>query len=179
MNARHPSQSTAFVFIALCAALVLVLSRWPAYQARAEDDNNQGDNNNQGEDSCGSAIVGEDDDNQGDDNAQGDENGCGMMEVEVDDENGDVVDDMDQNGNPEDDVEVDVTEPAQSGVNQGTVLTLHTAQNGSFLLKGLPKGRVTITATRVHNGATTTATRKKGVREHRTKRMRLRLRPAP
>jgi len=100
------------------------------------------------------------------------------MEVEVDDENGDVVDDMDENGNPEDDVEVDVTEPAQSGVNQGTVLTLHTAQNGSFLLKGLPKGRVTITATRIHNGATTTATRKKGVREHLTRRMRLRLRPA-
>src|SRR5262249_59062711 len=137
------------------------LSAWPASRARAQDDDDQG------EDSCGGAILAEDDDNQGDDNAQGDENGCGMMEVEIDDENGDVVDDMDENGNPEDDVEVDVTEPAQSGVNQGTMLTLHTAQNGSFLLKGLPKGRVTITATRVHNGATTTATRKKGVPQHR------------
>src|SRR5262250_1337945 len=167
MNARHPSQSTAFVFIALCAALVLVLSRWPAYQARAEDDNNQGDNNNQGEDSCGSAIVGEDDDNQGDDNAQGDENGCGMMEVEVEDDN----------GNPDDDVEVDVEDMAQSGPNQGTLVTFHSAQNGSFVLKSLPKGRVTVTATRTHNGVTTTATRKKMAREHRTKRMRLRLRP--
>src|SRR5262249_14545204 len=128
-----------------------------------------------GDDSCGSAIIMEDDDNQVDDNAQGDENGCGMAVVEGDDENGDVVDDMDENGNPEDDVEVDVTELAKSGPNQGTVVTLHSAQNGSFVLKGLPKGRATITATRVHNGTTTTATRKKGVREHRTRRLRLRL----
>src|SRR5262249_60886765 len=79
MNARRPSMSAAFTFVALCAAMVLVLSAWPTSRARAQDDNNQGDNDNQGEDSCGGAIVGEDDDNQGDDNAQGDENGCGMM----------------------------------------------------------------------------------------------------
>ena len=173
MNARRASMSAAFVFIALCAAMVLVLSAWPTSRARAQDDNDQG------EDSCGSAIVGEDDDNQGDDNAQGDENGCGMMEVEVDDENGNVVDDMDENGNPEDDVEVDVEDMAQSGTNQGTMVTFHSAQNGSFVLKSLPKGRVTVTATRTHNGVTTTATRKKMAREHRTKRMRLRLRPTP
>ena len=113
-----------------------------------------------------------------DDNAQGDENGCGMMVVEVDDENGDVVDDMDDNGNPEDDVEVDVDEMAQSGANAGTMLTFHTAQNGSFLLKGLPKGRVTITATRVHDGVTTIGGGKKSVRELRSRRMRLRLHPA-
>jgi len=164
--------AAAFLFVSLCAAMVLILSAWPTSRARAQDDNDQG------EDSCGSAIVGEDDDNQGDDNAQGDENGCGMMVVEVDDENGDVVDDMDDNGAPDDDVQVDVEDMAQSGVNQGTTLTLHTAQNGSFVLKGLPKGRVTVTATRTHNGATTTATRKKTAREHRTKRMRLHLRPA-
>ncbi len=172
MNARRPSMFAALLFVALCAAMVLALSAWPTSRARAQD------NNGQGEDSCGSAILAEDDDNQGDDNAQGDENGCGMMVVEVDDENGDVVDDMDQNGNPEDDVDVDVEEAAQSGPNQGTVVTFHTAQNGSFVLKGLPKGRVTITATRVHNGTTTSATRKKSVREHQTKRMRMRLRPA-
>ncbi len=170
MNARRVSMSAAFVFISFCAAMVLILSA--GFRARANADDNQGD------DSCGAAMVAEDDDNQGDDNAQGDENGCGMVVVEVDDQNGAAVDDMDDNGNPEDDVEVDVTETAQSGVNKGTVLTLHTAQNGSFVLKGLPKGRATITATRVHNGVTTTRTRKKGVRELRTRRLRLRLRPA-
>src|SRR5262245_53796382 len=172
MNARRPSMSTPFIFVALCAAMVLVLSAWPPSRARAQDDDGQG------EDSCGSAFLAEDDDNQGDDNAQGDEDGCGMMVVDVDDEDGDQVDDMDDNGNPDDDVDVDVEEMAQSGPNQGTVVTFHTNQNGSFVLKGLPKGRVTITATRVRNGATTTATKKKSVREHRTKRMRLRLRPA-
>ena len=101
--------------------------------------------------------------------------GVAVERVEVDDENGDVVDDMD-NGAPEDDVEVDVTDAARSGPGAGTVLTIHTAANGSFLLKGLPKGRATITATRVHNGTTTTATRKRSVREHHTKRLRLRLR---
>ena len=156
------------VFLPFCTAMALILAAWLTPRARAQDD--QGDD-------CGTAIVAEDDDNQGDDNAQGDENGCGMVVVEVDDENGDVVDDMDENGNPDDDVEVDVTELAKSGVNQGTVLTFHTAQNGSFVLKGLPKGRATITATRSHNGTTTSATRKKSVRELRTKRMRLRLRP--
>ena len=171
MNARRPSMSAAFLFVSLCAAMVLVLSSWPTSRARAQDGDDQG------EDSCGSAVLAEDDDNQGDDNAQGDENGCGMMEVEVDDENGDAVDDMDENGNPEDDVEVDVTETAQSGVNQGTVLQLHTAQNGSFVLKGLPKGRGTITATRVHNGVTTVRTKKVRAREQRTRRVRLRLRP--
>ena len=171
------------LFLLLCAAtVVLVLAAWPTSptsqtspmsQAWAQDDNNQGD------DSCGGAIVGEDDDNQGDDNAQGDENGCGMVVVEVDDENGDEVDDMDPNGNADNDVEVDVDvdEMALSGPNQGTTLTFHMAQNGSFVLKGLPKGRAVITATRVHNGVTTSRTRKKTVREHRTKRMRLRLRP--
>src|SRR5262249_3700790 len=120
MSARRPSMSAAFIFISLCAALVLILSAWHASRARAPDDEDEG------EDSRGSAMVEEDQDNQGDDTAQGDEKGCGMMEVEVDDENGDVVDDMDEKGNPEDDVEVDVTEPAQSGVNQGTVLAIHT-----------------------------------------------------
>ena len=157
------------VFISLCAAMALVLSAWPMSRARAQDEG----------DDCGTTIVAEDDDNQGDDDSQGDENGCGMMVVEVDDENGDAVDDMDDNGNPEDDVEVDVDETAQSGANQGTVLQFHTAQNGSFRLKGLPKGRLTITATRVHNGVTTVGSRRKSVREHRTRRMRLRLRPAP
>src|SRR5262245_20668562 len=107
MNTRRLSLSAAFIFASLCAAMVLVLSAWPTSPARAQDDNGQG------EDSCGSAIIAEDDDNQGDDDAQGDEDGCGMMVVEVDDENGDVVEDMDENGNPEDDVEVEVTEPAQ------------------------------------------------------------------
>src|SRR5262245_7563755 len=171
MNARRPSMSTPFIFVALCAAMVLVLSAWPPSRARAQDDD-------QAEDSCGGAILAEDDDNPGDDNAQGDENGCGMMEVEVDDENGDAVDDMDDNGNPDDDVDVDVSGMALSGPNQGTMVTSHTAQNGSFVLKGLPKGRLTVTATRTHNGAITTATRKKSVREGRTKHMRLRLRPA-
>ena len=153
------------LFMVLCAAGILFLCARPSRVRAQEQD-----------DSCGGAIVAGDDDNQGDDNAQGDENGCGMVVVEVDDENGDVVDDMDENGNPEDDVEVDVTDTAKSGVHQGTVLTVHTAQNGSFVLKGLPKGRATITATRVHNGITTTRTRKTGVREQRTRRLRLRLR---
>jgi len=157
------------VFLPFCTAMALILAAWLTPRARAQDD--QGDD-------CGTAIVAEDDDNQGDDNAQGDENGCGMVVVEVDDENGDVVDDMDDMGNPEDDVDVEVDEPAQSGVNAGTMLQFHTAQNGSFLLKGLPKGRVTITATRVHNGTTTVGGGKRGVREHRTRRMRLRLHPA-
>ena len=157
------------VYLSLCAATALVLSAWPISQARAQDEG----------DDCGTAIVAEDDDNQGDDNSQGDENGCGMMVVEVDDENGDEVDDMDDAGNPENDVEVDVEEMAQSGADQGTVLQFHTAQNGSFLLKGLPKARVTISATRVRNGVTTVGSRRKHVREHRTRRMRLRLRPAP
>jgi len=157
------------VFLPLCTGMALILVAWLTPRARAQDD--QGDD-------CGTAIVAEDDDNQGDDNAQGDENGCGMVVVEVDDENGDVVDDMDEMGEDVDDVDVEVDEPAQSGANAGTMLQFHTAQNGSFLLKGLPKGRVTITATRVNNGATTTATGKKSVREHRTRRMRLRLHPA-
>ena len=143
------------VFISLCAAMALVLSAWPMSRARAQDEG----------DDCGTTIVAED--------------GCGMVIVEVDDENGDEVDDMDDNGNPEDDVDVDVDEPAQSGANAGTVLQFHTAQNGSFRLKGLPKGRLTITATRVHNGVTTVRSRRKSVREQRTRRMRLRLRPAP
>ena len=171
------------LFLLLSAATVaLVLATWsasptsPTSRAWAQDDNNQGDDN-QGDDSCGGAIVGEDDDNQGDDNAQGDESGCGMMEVEVDDENGDQVDDMDPNGNPDDDVEVDVEDMAKSGPAQGTMLAFHTTQNGSFVLKGLPKGHVTMTVTRVHNGVTTSRTRKAGVREHRTKRLRVRLRP--
>jgi len=157
------------VFVLFCAAAVLVLCAWPTSRARAQDD--------QGDDSCGGAVVAEDDDNQGDDNAQGDENGCGMVVVEVDDENNDVVDDMDENGSPDDDVDVDVEVLAQSGVNLGTVLQLHTAQNGSFVLKGLPKGRGTITATRVHNGVTTVRTKKLSAREQRTRRVRLRLRP--
>jgi len=156
------------VLLPFCTVMALILAAWLTPRARAQDEG----------DDCGTAIVAEDDDNQGDDNAQGDENGCGMMIVEVDDENGDEVDDMDDNGTPEDDVDVDVDEPAQSGANQGMVLQFQTAQNGSFILKGLPKGRVTITATRVHNGATTVGSRRKGVREHRTRRMRLRLRPA-
>ena len=171
MNARRPSMYTPFIFVALCAVLVLVLSAWPTSRARAQDDNDQG------EDSCGGAILA-DDDNQGDDNAQGDENGCGMVVVDVEDENGDDVNDVDDMGNPDDDVDVDVEMLAKSGVNTGTVLTFHTAQNGSFVLKGLPKGRVTLTATRTHNGAITAATRKKRAREGRTKHMRLRLRPA-
>jgi len=157
------------VLISLCGVTALVLSAWPMSRARAQDEG----------DDCGTAMVAEDDDNQADDNSQGDENGCGMMVVEVDDENGDEVDDMDDNGNAEDDVEVDVEETARSGANQGTVLQFHTTQNGSFVLKGLPRGRVTITATRVHNGVTTVGSRRKHVREHRTRRMRLRLRPAP
>ena len=60
----------------------------------------------------------------------------------MDDEDGDQVDDMDDNGNPEDDVEVDVDETAQSGANQGTVLQFHTAQNGSFRLKGAGPNQV-------------------------------------
>jgi len=156
------------VLLPLCTAMALILTAWLTPRARAQDEG----------DDCGTAIVAEDDDNQGDDDAQGDENGCGMVVVEVDDENGDVVDDMDEMGNPDDDVDVEVDEPAQSGVSAGTMLQFHTAQNGSFLLKGLPKGRVTITATRVHNGATTVAAGKKSVREHRTRHMRLRLRPA-
>ena len=171
MYARRLPTSAVFIFASFCAAMLLILSALPTSPARAQDDNGQGD------DSCGSAIIAEDDDNQGDDNAQGDENGCGMMVVEVDDENGDAVDDMDENGNPEDDVEVDVTEAAKSGPSAGTMVTFRTAQNGSFVLKGLPKGRVTLTATRTHNGTTTAATRKKSVREHRTRALRLRLRP--
>jgi len=147
--------------------MVLVMAAWLTPRARAQDEG----------DDCGTAVVAEDDDNQGDDNAQGDENGCGMMVVEVEDEQGEDVDDMDDNGNPEDDVEVDVDEMAQSGPNAGTMLTFHTAQNGNFILKGLPKGRVTITATRVHDGATTVGSGKRGMREHRTRRMRLRLHP--
>ena len=157
------------VFILLCAATALVLfSTWPASRARADDD--QG-----GDDSCGGALVAGDD-NQGDDNAQGDENGCGMVVVEVDDENGDEVDDMNDNGTPDDDVDVDVDALAKSGVNDGSVVHLQTAQNGSFVLKGLPKGKVTITATRVHDGVTTTRTKKAGAREGRTRHVRLRLR---
>lgn len=158
-------QST--LFTVLCAAAVLILCARPSWVRAQEQD-----------DSCGGAIVAEDDDNQGDDNAQGDENGCGMVVVEVDDENGDVVDDMDDMGNPADDVDVDVTEVAKSGVNSGTVIQFHTAQNGSFVLKGLPKGKLTMTVTRVHNGATTTRTKKAGTREHRTRHVRVRLRPA-
>src|SRR2546428_876477 len=145
------------VFISLWAAMALVLSAWPMSRARAQDEG----------DDCGTAIVAEDDDNQGDDNSQGDENGCGMMVVEMDDENGDEVDDMDDNGNPEDDVEADVEETARSGANQGTVLQFHTTQNGSFVLKGLPRGRVTITATRVHNRVTTVRSRSKHARVQR------------
>ena len=155
------------VYLPFCAAMVLVMAAWLTPRARAQDEG----------DDCGTAVVAEDDDNQGDDNAQGDENGCGMMVVEVEDEQGEDVDDMDDNGNPEDDVEVDVDEMAQSGPNAGTMLTFHTAQNGNFILKGLPKGRVTITATRVHDGATTVGSGKRGMREHRTRRMRLRLHP--
>src|SRR5262249_8919934 len=152
------------VLLGFCAGMALILAAWLAPRARAQDD--QGDD-------CGTAVVAEDDDNQADDDAQGDENGCGMMIVEVDDENADEVDDRDGNGVPEDDVDVDIEEPAQSGANQGTMLQIHTTQNGSFVLKGLPKGRVTITATRVHNGATTVGGGKRSVREHRTRRMRL------
>src|SRR5262245_29701850 len=167
MYARRPSMSTAVIFAALCAAMVLALSRLPTSQARAQDEG----------DSCGSAIL-EDDDTQVDANAQAGANGRGLPEWAVDDENGDDVDDMDDMGNPDDDVDVDVEVLALSGPNQGTVVTSHSAQNGSFVLKGLPKGRVTVTATRTHNGVTTTATRKKSAREGRTKHMRLRLRPA-
>src|SRR5262249_37290268 len=105
-------------------------------------------------------------------------NGCGMVVVEVDDENGDVVDDMDDNGNPEDDVEVDVTEVAKSGVNSGTVIQFHTAQNGSFVLKGLPKGKLTMTVTRVHHGGLTVRPKNAGAGDQRTGHARGRLRPA-
>ena|SRR5215813_4983569 len=156
------------VYLLLCAATALILwSARPASRALADDD--------QGEDSCGGALVMEDD-NQGDDDAQGDENGCGMVAVEVDDENGDEVEDMDDNGGPDDDVDVEVDALAKSGVNQGSVLHLQSAQNGSFVLKGLPKGKVTITATRVHDGVTTTRTKRAGAREGRTRHVRLRLR---
>ena len=152
------------LFILFGAATILMLCAWPS-RARAQDD--------QGEDSCGGAIVAEDDNNQGDDNAQGDENGCGMVVVEVEDDQGEDVDDMG------DDVDVEVSEMAMSGVNQGMMLQVQTVQNGSFVLKGLPKGRLTLTVTRVHNGVTTTRTRKASTREGRTRRLRMRLRPAP
>src|SRR5262245_60506739 len=157
------------VLLPFCAAMTLIVAAWLTPRARAQDD--QGDD-------CGTTVVAEDDDNQGDDDAQGDENGCGMVVVEVDDENGDEVDDMDEMGDGDDDVDVEVDETAQSGPNAGTMLQFHTAQNGSFLLKGLPKGRVTITATRVHNGASSVGGGKRSVREHRTRHMRLRLHPA-
>jgi hypothetical protein len=155
----------SLLFTVLCAATVLLLSAWPTSSARAQD--------NQGDDSCGGAIVAEDDNNQGDDNAQGDENGCGMVVVEVEDDQGEDVDDQG------DDVDVEGSEMALSGVNQGTLLQVQTVQNGSFVLKGLPKGRLTLTVTRVHNGVTTTRTRKASTREGRTRRLRMRLRPAP
>src|SRR5262249_59855510 len=74
MRARRPSMSAAFVFISLCAALVLILSAWPASRARAQDDDDQG------EDSCGSAMLAENEGNQGEDNAQGAEKRGGGME---------------------------------------------------------------------------------------------------
>jgi hypothetical protein len=58
------------------------------------------------------------------------------------------------------------------------VIQFHTAQNGSFVLKGLPKGKLTMTVTRVHNGVTTTRTKKASTRELRTRHVRVRLRPA-
>ena len=159
------------VFVLLStAAVLLVLAAWRPSRAWADDPNEN--DNNQGND-CGT-IVSENDDNQGDENTQGDPNGCGMVEVEVDDENGDQVDDMDPNGNPDNDVEVDVEETVQGG---GTMLHVTSAHNGSFLMSGLPTGRAVITATRVHDGVTTSRTRKKMVRQLRTKRLRLRLRP--
>src|SRR5262249_6878257 len=151
------------VYLPFCAAMVLVMAAWLTPRARAQDEG----------DDCGGAIVAEDDDNQGDDDAQGDENGCGMMVVEVEDEQGEDVNDQDN------DVDVEVSELAKSGVNAGTMLQVSTAQNGNFVLKGLPKGRLTIPATRVHNGVTTTRTRKAGAREHRTRHLRMRLRPTP
>jgi len=65
MNARRRSMSAASIFISLCAALVLMLSARPASGARAHDDNDQG------EDSRGSAIHADDDDNQVDDDDEG------------------------------------------------------------------------------------------------------------
>src|SRR5262245_29581056 len=64
MNARRRSMSPAFIFVSLCAALVLMLSARPVSGARHDD-------NDQGEDGRGSAIDAEDDDNQVDDDAQG------------------------------------------------------------------------------------------------------------
>jgi hypothetical protein len=159
---------SVFMFLSV-ATVLLVLAAWPTSRAWADDPNDQ---NDQG-DNCGTVIT-EDDDNQGDENTQGDPNGCGMVEVEVDDENGDQVDDMDPNGNPDDDVEVDVEETVRGSA---TVLHVQSAHNGSFRISGLPAGRAVITATRVHDGVTTSRTRKKAVREQRTKRLRLRLRP--
>jgi len=149
------------VFTVLCAAMGLALVAWPTSRARAQDD-------------CGTAISAEDDDNQADDDSQGDENGCGMVVADMDDENGDEVDDMNDDGTTDDDVEIDVEDTTPDGTTQ--VLQFHT--NGSFRLTGLPTGHAKITATRVHNGVTTTRTRKTRVREQHTRRLRMRLRPA-
>src|SRR5207244_3667223 len=115
------------VFILLCAAMGLALVAWPTSRARAQDDNDQGDD-------CGTTISAEDDDNQGDDDTQGDANGCGMVVVEVDDENGDQVDDMNDDGTSNDDVQVDVEDTKAGGV------AVQVATNGSFRLTGLPTG---------------------------------------
>ncbi len=167
------------IFFVLCAmALLLVVAR-PTSRVWAEDDGGDGDQ-------CGSTVTGGDDDqgddsgttntslaneDQGDDD-QGDDNGCGMVVGETDDENGDEIDDVNDDGTPDDDVDVEVDDTTPDGSTQ----TLVFQTNGNFQLTGLAKGKLRITVTRVHGGATTTRTKRTSVREHRTRHVHMKLR---
>lgn len=104
-----------------------------------------------------------------------------QVDVEVDDEDGNEVDDGD-----EDTVQVNVQElvkvKAKAGAMQAQAVKVkkvkfQTASNGSFTLRGLPKGVAKITVTRVKDGKISKATARVNVKANTKKYLKVRLRP--
>lgn len=96
-----------------------------------------------------------------------------QVDVEVDDEDGNEVDDGD-----EDTVRVNVQELVKAKkAKKAKKVKFQTAGNGSFTLKGLPKGVAKITVTRVKDGKISKGTARVNVRANTKKHVKVRLRP--
>lgn len=104
-----------------------------------------------------------------------------QVDVEVDDEDGNEVDDGD-----EDTVQVNVQELVKVKTKAGAMqsqakklkkVKFQTASNGSFTLRGLPKGVAKITVTRVKDGKISKAKAVVNVKANTKKHLKVRLRP--
>lgn len=107
-----------------------------------------------------------------------------QVDVEVDEPDGSNVNDIDENGDPVDDVDVDVTETvrvhnaAPGAVGKvKKVLHFEIAAHGRFSLRGLPTGKIKVSARRVKDGVTMTRSKKARVKGNTTRTLRLRLLP--